>query len=161
MFCETRAVDPMQLVIYQPDIPQNLGSLIRLCACLDAPLHIIEPCGFLLDDKRMRRAAMDYFDLAHITRHASFERFLEWRTEHKSRLLLLSTKAEGSYTEFAYAPGDMLLVGRESSGVPAGVRASADHGIRIPMHPQARSLNVALSAALVLGEAIRQTRSAT
>jgi len=145
----------MQLVAYQPDIPQNLGSLIRLSACMGVPLHIIEPCGFLLDDKRMRRAAMDYYDAAHITRHSSWERFLANLPE-QARLVLLSTKASTTYTAFAYRPDDMLMLGRESSGVPVAVAAHAH--VLIPMQPGTRSLNVALAASMVLGEALRQIR---
>ena len=149
----------MQLVAYQPDIAQNLGSLIRLSACLSAPLHIIEPCGFLLDDKRMRRAAMDYIDIARITRHISWQAFLDLRQGGgMGRLLLLSTQASCEYTQFAYRPDDMLLLGRESAGVPQEVHDRADARLRIDLHPDARSLNVALAAGIVLSEAIRQTK---
>jgi tRNA (cytidine/uridine-2'-O-)-methyltransferase len=153
----------MQLVAYQPDIPQNLGSLIRLSACLSTPLHIIEPCGFLFDEKRVRRVAMDYFDEAQINRHVSWQAFEAYRLDlaqggAHSRLLLLSTHASEDYTDFAYQRGDMLLLGRESAGVPQQVHDSADARLRITMNPKTRSLNVVLAASMVLGEAIRQTK---
>ncbi len=144
----------MQLALFEPDIPQNTGSLIRLAACMGVPLHIIEPCGFPFDDKRMRRTAMDYFDLAQITRHTSWQKFAETK---KGRLILLTTRAEKSYAAFAFAPDDILLLGRESSGVPDHVREAADARIKIPIQKQARSLNVAQAASMVLGEALRQT----
>ncbi|NBX03184.1 MAG: tRNA (cytidine(34)-2'-O)-methyltransferase [Alphaproteobacteria bacterium] len=149
----------MQLVAYQPDIAQNLGSLIRLSACMGVPLHIIEPCGFPLDDKRMRRVAMDYFDLAQIIRHTSWGRFLDFRqSQPSSRLLLLSTHASENYTDFAYQDNDILLLGRESAGVPDEVVEASDGRLLIPMQSGARSLNVALAAAMVLGEALRQAQ---
>ena len=148
----------MILAFYQPDIPQNTGAIIRLAACMGAPLHIVEPCGFAFDPKQFRRVAMDYYDLATITRHASWEKFLAWRNDAKARLILLTTKADTRYTDFAFAPGDILLLGRESSGVPEPVRDAADAQIKIPMHEAARSLNVAVAAGMVLGEAMRQTR---
>ena len=149
----------MHLAAYQPDIAQNLGSLIRLAACMDTPLHIIEPCGFLLDDKRMRRAAMDYIDIASITRHISWSAFEKSRHESGARLLLLSTHASEDYTVFSYRANDILLLGRESAGAPPEVHAAADARLRISINPAARSLNVALAASMVLGEAIRQTRT--
>jgi tRNA (cytidine/uridine-2'-O-)-methyltransferase len=154
----------MHIVAYQPDIPQNVGSFIRLCACMDTPLHIVEPCGFLFDDKRIRRVAMDYYDAARITRHRSWEAFLEYRRldlgqeTPVGRLLLLSTHASEDYTRFAYAPNDMLVLGRESAGVPPEVAQAADARLRIEMNAGTRSLNVALAASMVLGEAIRQTK---
>lgn len=145
----------MQLALYQPDIPQNTGSLIRLAACMNVPLHIIEPCGYVADDRKMRRAAMDYFDRARLTRHLSWERFLAAR---KGRLLLLSTHASVPYADFAFAPDDILLLGRESAGVPDTVRDRADARLRIPVAAGLRSLNVAQAACMVLGEALRQTQ---
>lgn len=148
----------MNIVLFQPDIPQNTGSLIRLAACMEVPLHIIEPCGYPFDDKRMRRASMDYFDLANITRHLSWERFLDFRQGTKAgRLLLLSTHAKETYTTFAFERDDMLLLGRESSGVPDYVRAAASGQIKIPVSHKARSLNVSQAASMILGEALRQT----
>lgn len=151
----------MQLVAYQPDIPQNLGSLIRLCACFGAALHIIEPCGFIIDDKRMRRVAMDYYDLVAITRHSSWEQFLEFKKQSGARVLLLTTQASTPYSAFAFRPDDMLLLGRESAGVPAEVREAADAGLIIPLAAGARSLNVAMAGAIVLAEAVRQTKGTT
>ena len=144
----------MRIALYQPDIPQNAGSLLRLGACLGIPVDIIEPCGFLLDDKKLKRAGMDYLDLAEMTRHVSWQAFLAAR---KGRLVLLSTKAEHSLTDFAFRPDDILLLGLESCGVPDEVHHTAEARLRIPMKPDARSLNLAMAAALVLGEALRQT----
>ena len=151
----------MRLALYQPDIPQNAGALLRLGACFGVPVDIIEPCGFVLGDRRFRRAGMDYLDLAEWRRHASWEAFLEWRRatggDGRGRLVLLTTKARQRYDRFAFDPEDTLLVGRESAGVPDEVHRAVDAAIRVPMRPGARSLNVALAAALVLGEALRST----
>lgn len=150
----------MHIALFEPDIPQNTGSLIRLAACMNVKLHIIEPCGFPFDDKRLRRVALDYYDAANITRHISWHHFLDFRqTQNQARLLLLSTHAATPYTEFAFAPDDILLLGRETSGVPAHVRDCADARLKIPMREGLRSLNVALAASMVLGEALRQVRS--
>ncbi len=149
----------MDIVLYEPDIPQNTGSMIRLCACMDVGLHIIEPCGFPLDDKRLRRVAMDYYDAARITRHVSWQRFLDFRQGgQQGSLLVLSTHASMAYTEYRFSPGDMLLLGRESAGVPDTVRDAADARLAIPVQRGMRSLNVALAASMVLGEALRQTQ---
>jgi len=148
----------ISIALFEPDIPQNTGSLIRLAACMGVALHIIEPCGFPFDDKRVHRASMDYYDLAVIKRHSSWQKFLESR---HGRLILLTTKATQAYTEFAFKPDDILLLGRESSGVPDHVRAAVDVSVTIPMQSQARSLNVALAASMVLGEAIRQVKELT
>lgn len=145
----------MRLVLYQPDIPPNAGTLIRLGACLGVGVDIIEPCGFPLSDRSLKRAHMDYAEHADICRHMSWEGYLGQRPE-KARLILLSTRAETAYTEVRYAPGDHLVVGRESAGVDAGVWQAVDMAVRIPMAPEARSLNVAVAAAMVLGEALRQ-----
>lgn len=145
----------MQLALFEPDIPQNTGTLIRLGACMGVPVHIIEPCGFAFGEAKMRRAAMDYFDFATITRHDSWKAFCDWRG--KQRLLLLSTHAATPYTDFAFAPGDILLLGRESAGVPDKVRAAATAQLKIPVREGVRSLNVAVAASMVLGEALRQT----
>lgn len=145
----------MQLALFEPDIPQNTGTIIRLCACMDAPLHIIEPCGFPFDDKKMKRAVMDYYDHAKITRHNSWEKFLAAK---RGRLLLLSSHAAVPYTEFSFAPDDILLLGRESAGAPEYVHKAADARLVIPMKNGTRSLNVALAAAMVLGEAVRQMK---
>ncbi len=142
----------MRLALYQPDIPQNAGSLMRLCACLGVAMDIIEPCGFLLSDRNFRRAGLDY--RGELTRHESWEAF----SSHRSgRLVLLSTKAAQPYTGFAFAAGDTILVGRESAGVPEAVHGAADARLLIPMKAGMRSINVAQAAAMVLGEALRQT----
>src|SRR5262249_13071265 len=120
----------MKLVLFEPDIPQNTGSLIRLAACMNVELHIVEPCGFPFDDKKLRRVVMDYFDLASITRHSSWQAFLKFKAAR--RLVLLTTRATLPYTEFSFAADDMLLLGRESSGVPQEVREAADASIKIP-----------------------------
>lgn len=146
----------MRLALFEPDIPQNTGTILRLAACLDVGVDIVEPCGFLLDDRRMRRAGMDYLELAALTRHSSWSAF---RPTVTGRLVLLTTRAEQAYTGFDFRPDDVLLLGRESDGVPAHVHAAADARIRVPMRPNARSLNVALAAAIVLAEALRQTGS--
>lgn len=146
----------MRLALFEPDIPQNTGTILRLAACLDVGVDIIEPCGFLLDDRRMRRAGMDYLELAALTCHASWNAF---RPTIAGRLVLLTTRAEQVYADFTYEPTDVLLLGRESDGVPTHVHEAADARIRVPMRPNARSLNVALAAAIVLAEALRQTGS--
>lgn len=145
----------MRLALYQPDIAPNAGTLIRLGACLNVPVDIIEPCGFTFDNKALRRAGMDYIEAAQVTRHLSWPDFLAAR-DKSSRLVLLTTKAEDSYTGFRFEPGDILLAGRETKGAPEEVHAVADARLRIPMREGARSLNVALAVAMVLGEALRQ-----
>jgi tRNA (cytidine/uridine-2'-O-)-methyltransferase len=145
----------MRLALFEPDIPQNLGAFIRLSAGLGLPLDVIEPCGFPVDDKRIRRAAMDYYDLARIVRHASWAAFR--RDRPLGRLVLLSTAGAVRLPEARFQPDDILLMGRESAGVPAEVHAAADLRVRIPLQSGARSLNVALAAAMVLSEALRQT----
>lgn len=145
----------MRLALYEPDIPQNVGALLRLGACLGVPLDVIEPCGFVFDDRRLKRAALDYLDKATLTRHPSWDAFLQAR---EGRLVLLSTKAEILYTDFAFREDDILLVGRESAGAPETVHTTADARLKVPMRAGLRALNVALAAALVLGEALRQTK---
>ncbi|WP_029040613.1 tRNA (cytidine(34)-2'-O)-methyltransferase [Cucumibacter marinus] len=149
----------VSLALYQPDIPQNTGTLIRLGACLGAPVHIIHPTGFVFSDKNLRRAAMDYAETASVIEHDSFAAFDTWRTVENRRLVLLTTKTSGSAYDFAYQDHDVLLLGRESAGVPEAVADTADARIRIPMRPDVRSINVALAGALVLGEALRQTNA--
>jgi len=144
------------LALYQPDIPQNCGTMLRLCACLGIDAAIIEPAGFPVSDRNFRRAGMDYLDHVSVTRHVSFTAFRDWQTASGRRLVLLSTQAALPYTRFCFQPGDILLVGRESAGVPETVHVLADASIRIPMRPPMRSLNVAVAAAMVLGEALRQ-----
>jgi tRNA (cytidine/uridine-2'-O-)-methyltransferase len=150
----------MRLALFQPDIPQNLGAFIRLSAGLGVPLDIIEPCGFPVDDKRIRRAAMDYYDLATIVRHASWVSFRRAQLESRlaGRLVLLSTTGTAVFPDVAFQAADIVLLGRESAGVPAEVHAAADLSVRIPLRPGARSLNVALAAAMVLSEGLRQTQ---
>ncbi|MBU8872846.1 tRNA (cytidine(34)-2'-O)-methyltransferase [Reyranella sp. MMS21-HV4-11] len=145
----------MRLALFEPDIPQNLGAFIRLSAGMGVPLDVIEPCGFPVDDKRIRRAAMDYYDLARLTRHASWAAFC--RDRPAGRLVLLSTAGATRLPEAVFRPDDILLLGRESAGVPPEVHERADLRVRIPLQAGARSLNVALSAAMVLSEALRQT----
>jgi tRNA (cytidine/uridine-2'-O-)-methyltransferase len=145
----------MRLALFEPDIPQNLGAFIRLAACLGVPLDVIEPCGFPVDDKRIRRAAMDYYDLASIVRHASWAAF--HRDRPPGRLVLLTTKGATNLQEARFRPDDILLLGRESAGVPDEVHEAADLRLRVPLQSGARSLNVALAAAMVLSEALRQT----
>src|SRR5690349_4173668 len=146
----------MHLALYEPDIPQNTGTILRLCACLGIAAHIVEPAGFPVTDRAFRRAGMDYLDAVELTRHASFEAFEAWRRQAGSRLVLLTTAATRSYLDFAYADSDVLLFGRESAGVPEPVHTAADARLRIPLRPGLRSLNVAMAAAMVAGEALRQ-----
>ena len=149
----------MKLALYEPDIPQNTGNMIRLCACMGVEIHIIEPCGFPFSVKAMRRAGMDYVDHAKITRHNDWSAFEDWRKEQGLRLILLSSKAVDTYTDFKYSSNDILMMGRESAGVPADVANSADALLTIPMAEGLRSLNVSTTAAMVVGEALRQTNS--
>jgi tRNA (cytidine/uridine-2'-O-)-methyltransferase len=144
----------MRLALFEPDIPQNAGTLLRMGACLDVGVDIIEPCGFLLTDRGLKRAGMDYLELAALRRHSSWDRFQADRGP--GRLILLTTKAAQPHAGFVFAPDDTLLVGRESAGVPNAVHDAADARLVIPMRTGARSLNVALAAAMVLGEALRQ-----
>jgi tRNA (cytidine/uridine-2'-O-)-methyltransferase len=144
------------LAFYQPDIPQNCGTMLRMCACLGLDAAVIEPAGFPVTDRHFRRAGMDYLDHVTIERHVSWRAFEDWRESQGRRLVLLSTKASESYTGFAYAPGDILLVGRESAGVPEEVHRAAEARVLIPLKPPLRSLNVAVAAAMVAGEALRQ-----
>ena len=147
----------MRLALFQPDIPQNLGAAIRLCACLAVPLDIIEPCAFPLDDRSLKRAALDYGDLAQITRHISWARFAAQAAENGSRLVLMTTKGASDLHSFVFTASDILLMGSESSGAPPEVHALASGRLRIPIHPAARSLNLVTAATLALGEALRQT----
>lgn len=149
----------MRLALYQPDIPQNAGTILRLAACLGVAVDVIGPAGFDFSDRNLRRAGLDYLDHVEITRHVSFAAFLATRraTREPGRLILLTTAADTAYTAVAFARGDTLLLGRESAGVPAEVHAVADMRVRVPMRPGLRSLNVAVAAAMVLGEALRQT----
>ncbi|MGB7287023.1 MAG: tRNA (cytidine(34)-2'-O)-methyltransferase [Salaquimonas sp.] len=144
------------LALYQPDIAGNTGTLIRLSACLGTRLHIIEPAGFRTDDTNLKRAGMDYLDLAVITRHDDFDAFLKHTKSTGQRLVLLTTKASSPYTSFEFLASDIILLGRESSGVPQSVHDIVDEKLTIEMKNGARSLNQAICAAMVLGEALRQ-----
>ena len=151
----------MRLAAFQPDIAQNLGTMIRTCACLGVPLDVIEPCGFPFSVKALRRAAMDYADLADVTRHDDWDAFIAQReaAQGRSRLVLLSTHGATRIWDHEFTSQDVLLVGRESAGVPAEVVAAADAVITIPMPGGGRSLNVAVAAGMVLSEAARQLGS--
>lgn len=144
----------MRLVLYQPDIPQNAGTMMRLAACFDVAVDLIEPCGFVLDDRRMRRAGMDYLDHLELRRWRSWDAYAA--ESHDGRLVLLTTAANTRHVDFAFAADDRLMVGRESAGVPDSVHRAADARLAIPIRPATRSLNVATAAAIVLGEALRQ-----
>jgi tRNA (cytidine/uridine-2'-O-)-methyltransferase len=148
----------MQLALYQPDIAQNTGTILRLAACLGVAAHIIEPAGFPVSDRAFRRAGMDYLDQVALTRHASFAAFEDWRRAHHLDLVLFTTRAATSYLDRRYTDDDVLLFGRESAGVPEAVHAAADARLMIPMQQGLRSLNVAMACAMVVGEALRQTR---
>ena len=148
---------PLALALYQPDIPQNCGTMLRLCACLGVEASIIEPAGFPVSDRHVRRSGMDYLDAVNVSRHVSWRAFEDWRAPTGRRLVLLSTSAALPFTDFAFAPNDILMVGRESAGAPPEVHAAADARILIPIRPGMRSLNVAVCAAMALGEALRQT----
>ena len=153
----------MRMALYQPDIPGNAGALMRTAACLNVAVDIIGPCGFVLSDKQMRRAGLDYLDQLDMTSHSSWQAFLDARILRASengteeRLVLLSTQAESSYLQFPFQADDILLVGRESAGVPADIHAGADARVRVPMAQDMRSLNVTAALAIVLGESLRQT----
>ncbi len=147
----------LALALYQPDIPQNCGTMLRLCACLGVEASIIEPAGFPVSDRHFRRSGMDYLDAVNVTRHVSWRAFEDWRAPTGRRLILLSTSAALPFTDFAFAPDDILMVGRESAGAPPDVHEAADARILIPIRPGMRSLNVAVCAAMALGEALRQT----
>lgn len=151
----------MRLALFQPDIPQNTGTLLRLGACLDFAVDIIEPCGFIFNEKAMRRAGMDYLEQVSYRRHNSWQDFLAYRAAHPEeygRLVLMSTHASEPYTDFSFQPNDIILMGRESAGVPEEVHSQADARLLIPMNPKARSINMAISAAIVVGEALRQVK---
>lgn len=147
----------MRIALYEPDIPQNTGTILRLCACLGIEAHIVEPAGFPTSDRAFRRSGMDYLDRVEIIRHASWAAFECWRREARARLILFTTHASISYLDHAYRVGDILLFGRESSGVPNAVHEAADARVLVPMRKGLRSLNVAMVAAMAVGEALRQT----
>ncbi len=147
----------MRLALYEPDIPQNTGTILRLAACLGVPVDLIGPAGFDSSDRALRRAGLDYLEHVELARHASFAAFEAARRSAGARLILLSTRGDTVYTSFIFRRADTLLLGRESAGVPPPVHAAADARLRIPMRAGLRSLNIAVAAAMVLGEALRQT----
>ncbi|MET0222536.1 MAG: tRNA (cytidine(34)-2'-O)-methyltransferase [Tardiphaga sp.] len=148
----------MRIALYQPDIPQNTGTILRLCACLDVEAHIIEPAGFPTTDRHFRRAGMDYLDQVSIVRHDSWRHFEDWRSDAGNRLALFTTKGAVPYLDHRYGDDEILLFGRESAGVPEDVAAAADTRLVIPMRKDLRSINLAMTVAMALGEAIRQVR---
>lgn len=150
------SIEGLRIALYQPDIPGNTGTILRLAACLGLQVDIIEPAGFDLSDRNMKRAGMDYIAAVTLRRHLTWEHFQSWRKSEGRRLVLASTKAAVPYTTLAYQPGDILLFGRESAGVPDHVHDAADRRVIIPMAEGQRSLNVAMSVAMITGEAIRQ-----
>lgn len=143
----------MRLALYEPEIPQNTGTLLRLGACLGVPVDIIEPCGFIWNNQKLQRAGMDYIELANMTRHSSWDQFY---VQKKSRVILLDAKATTSFLDFSFEADDILLIGKESSGVPEKVHRQVDHQLIIPMVPDCRSLNMAIAGSMVLTEALRQ-----
>ena len=147
----------MKIALYEPDIPQNTGTILRLAACLGVEVHLIEPAGFPVTDRAFRRAGMDYLDHVDLTRHASWTQFMTWRGERRLRTVLFTTRAGGCYLDHAYRDDDVLLFGRESAGVPDALHAAADVRLTIPMRADLRSINVAMACAMALGEALRQT----
>ena len=146
-----------RIALYQPDIAGNTGTILRLAACLGVTVEVVEPAGFDLSDRNLRRAGMDYLSTVALRRHLDWHHFEAWRRESGRRLILASTRAAGIYTDFAYREDDILLFGRESAGVPDHVHDAADARVLIPMQDGLRSINVAMSAAMIAGEALRQT----
>jgi tRNA (cytidine/uridine-2'-O-)-methyltransferase len=149
----------MRIALYQPDIPQNTGTILRLAACLGLEAHLIEPAGFPTSDRAFRRAGMDYLDQVALVRHASWQAFERWRHSQGLRLVLFTTRAATSYLDHTFAPREVLLFGRESSGVPDEVHAAAEVRLKVTMRPDMRSLNVAMTCAMAVGEALRQLRA--
>ncbi|MEV4605936.1 tRNA (cytidine(34)-2'-O)-methyltransferase [Neorhizobium sp. LMR1-1-1.1] len=147
----------LRIALYQPDIPGNTGTILRLAACLGLGVDIIEPAGFDISDRNLKRAGMDYLSAVSLTRHVNWAQFDEWRRSSGRRLVLATTKSPEPYTQFAYRPNDILLFGRESAGVPENVHDAVEGRILIPMVEGQRSINVAMSAAMIAGEAMRQT----
>ncbi len=147
----------MDIALYQPDQPPNTGTLLRLGACMKVAVHIIEPCGFPFSKRSLKRYAMDYADLVDLRHHIDWEAFLAWKTKHNRRLILLTTKSDQNYSDFEFHKDDILLVGSESAGAPESVHEIADERVIVPMSKETRSLNVAISMAMVLGEALKQT----
>jgi tRNA (cytidine/uridine-2'-O-)-methyltransferase len=148
----------MRIALFEPDIPQNTGTILRLAACLDVEAHLIEPAGFPVSDRAFRRAGMDYLDAVSLTRHRCFDGFARWCAEARLRIVLFTTRAEQSYLDYCYGANDILLFGRESGGVPMRVHEAAAVSLIVPMRPGMRSLNVAMTCAMAFGEALRQQR---
>jgi tRNA (cytidine/uridine-2'-O-)-methyltransferase len=149
----------VRIALYEPDIPQNTGSILRLAACLGVEAHIVEPAGFPTSDRAFRRAGMDYLDRVALVRHPAWPAFEAWRRTQGLRLILFTTAGDLCYLDHAFRPGDILMFGRESSGVPEAVHEAADARLRLPMRQGLRSINVAMTAAMALGEAMRQTNA--
>jgi tRNA (cytidine/uridine-2'-O-)-methyltransferase len=147
----------MRIALFQPDIPQNTGTILRLCACLGIEAHIVEPAGFPVSDRAFRRAGMDYLDQVNIIRHESWQDFDQWRRQQGLRLVLFTTEAAMPYLDHRFTERDILMFGRESAGVPKDVHDAADARLLIPLQPGLRSLNVAMAVAMAAGEALRQT----
>lgn len=157
--CPPSASDPqapLRLALYEPDIPQNAGTLMRLCACLGLPMDLIEPAGFDASDRNLRRAGLDYLHALRLERHLSFGHFEEWRRARGHRLVLATTRADVAHHHFRFSPGDILLLGRESAGVPEHVHEAADARLAIPLRPGLRSLNVAVAGGILVAEGMRQ-----
>ena len=148
----------MRIALFEPDIPQNTGNIFRLGACLGIPIDIIEPTGFVIDDKRLKRASMDYYDYLDLTKHVSWEKFYEWSKKNSYRLILLTTKSQKSYFEYKFQSNDIILFGRESAGVPDYVHETVDERLTIPMVKGPRSINLSGSVSIVAGEMIRQLK---
>ena len=148
----------MRIALFEPDIPQNAGNIFRLGACLGVSIDIIEPAGFVIDDKRLKRASMDYYEYLDLTKHLSWEKFYEWSKENSYRLILLTTKSTKSYYDYKYQPNDIILFGRESAGVPEYVHETVDERLTIPMIKGPRSINLSSSVSMVAGEMIRQLK---
>ena len=148
----------MRIALFEPDIPQNAGNIFRLGACLGIPIDIIEPAGFVIDDKRLRRASMDYYDYLDLTKHISWENFYDWSKINSYRLILLTTKSQKSYYDYNFQKNDILLFGRESSGVPDKVHSTVNERLTIPMVKGPRSINLSSSVAMVASEVIRQLK---
>lgn len=147
----------LRLALYQPDIPQNTGTMLRMAACLGLAVEIVEPAGFDVSDRHLRRSGLDYLDHVAVTRHRSWSAFEAWRREAGIRLVLATTAGAVPYADFAFRDGDCIMMGRESAGVPEAVHAAADARVVVPVRPGLRSLNVAVAAAMVMGEALRRT----
>ena len=148
----------MKIALYEPDIPQNAGNIFRLGACLGIPIHIIEPAGFVIDNKKLKRASMDYYDYLDLTKHISWENFYDWSKENSYRLVLLTTKSKKSYYTYNFQGNDILLFGRESAGVPDKVHSVVNERLVIPMVTGPRSINLSSSVAMVASEAMRQLK---